>query len=188
MKERIAAMKAKQAAEKSKTAAAAENVDGAVKEAPSKKVGLNERIQALRAKKQQVAKSEDNNQGEGDVRTGLIYELKSGYVETKKKDPLKLDFFLIVLNQHFFHSEGFFFTEILGIPSLIQTLKLTQTCPSLEIMTSSTQRKISSETAPSQATLPESVTESSYRMSEGKRSFVYNFKCAIQFCVYGYFG
>ena len=73
MKERIAAMKAKQAAEKSKTAAAAENVDEAVKEAPSKKVGLNERIQALRAKKQQVAKSEDNNHGEGDVRTGLNY-------------------------------------------------------------------------------------------------------------------
>ena len=73
MKERIAAMKAKQAAEKSKTAAASENVDEAVKEAQSKKVGLNERIQALRAKKQQVAKSEDNNHGEGDVRTGLNY-------------------------------------------------------------------------------------------------------------------
>jgi len=100
MKERIAAMKAKQAAEKSKTAT--ENVDEeAVKEAPAKKVGLNERIQALRAKKQQIAKTEENNQ-EGDVQ--------------------------------------------------------------IMASTATTQRKISSETAPSQATLPESVAEqSSYK-------------------------
>ena len=63
MKERIAAMKAKKAAEQSQTTT--EIVDEPVKEAPAKKVGLNERIQALRAKKLS-AKTEENHQ-KGDI-------------------------------------------------------------------------------------------------------------------------
>jgi len=65
MKERIAAMKAKKAAEQSQTTT--ETVDELVKEAPAKKVGLNERIQALRAKKAS-AKTEENGQ-ESDVQS-----------------------------------------------------------------------------------------------------------------------